>query len=716
MKRFISFALLAVLLMFAVLPRVDANAVDGPPRRIINLVYDDSGSMYHSEGQTQDRWCHAKYAMEVFAAMLGEDDVLNIYYMSNFMNDTSAGPRLILNGSDGAETNVAKIHNERTSADGTPFNAVRKAYSDICAVSDDTAEKWLVILTDGLFDDFGNKPSEENIANNKKEVDNFFMNKDPSISVMFLAMGDKAGGLTENADRDLYFSKTKSSKEILTEVTDICARIFKSNKIPVDASSKTLTFDIPMSELTIFAQGANVQINGIKAPDGSLIKSSRSPVEVKYSECDSQYENAPVKDLLGSISTFKDDFGAGTYSLEVSGAETIEIYYKPNVDIAAYLTDSSGKEVSDLANLEAGKYILSFGFVKAGTNERLAESSLLGDVDYEAYITNNGSRNDTPYSNGSEITLDEGSLEVDVTAKFLGYNSVSRHIDYSIFKNKEIAFETFKNPTFKIVSGAMEVAEPIEIHATIDGHEFSPEQWETIEIPSVHLADENRDFKIDDPIIEKTDKPGVFLIQPSIPGGNPSTGTYKDCDYSLDLAQLVENETWKGSMDSTIKMTDERSWWERNWDLFVKLIGLGIALFILAGYLPFIKHYLPKGLKKKPYIKCVPSQPGEQRKERSGVVEKKLLSTIIPYVPQKGTIKYVPKGVTGAPALAVSGIKRRRMRLTNIKAFYGKENITFDNQVIKKDMKKFETGAALTIRVKAKDWTYTCNLNQEGKK
>lgn len=717
MRRLASLALIIVLFVCTMSPQASGATTSGSaPRRAINLVYDDSGSMYKSQGEIQDRWCHAKYAMEVFAGMLGESDVLNVYYMSDFMKDTSAGPRLVLNGSDGAAANVAKIHNEKTHADGTPFNAVRKAYKDLVAVPNDGVEKWLVILTDGLFDDFGNSTSEESIANNKKEVDSFFAKKDPSISVMFLGMGDKAGGLTEDADRDLYFAKTKSSREILNEVTNICARIFKSNKIPVDASSKTITFDIPMSELTVFAQGANVEIKGIKTPDGTLIKSSRSPVEVKYSECDSQYGNAPVTDLLGAITTFKDDFNSGTYTLDVSGAETIEIYYKPNVDVAAYITDSEGKEVTDLANLEAGEYTLSFGFVKAGTGEKLPDSELLGTVEYEAYVTNNGKTNDAPYTNGSKLSLEEGSLAIDVTAHFLGYNSVSRHIDYSIFKNKGITFQAVKDPTFTVASGAIEDNGGIEIHAKIDGHDFTPEQWAMMDTPSIRLASGNRDFKIGEPTIEKTSTPGVFIVRPTIPGGKPSTGTYKDCDYSLSYSQQFGSETWSGDFEGTIKLYDSRSWWERNWDLFVKLIGLGIALFIIAGYLPFIKHYLPKGLKKKPYIKCVPSEPGEQRKERAGSVEKKLLSTIIPYVPQKGIIKYVPKGVTGAPALAVSGIKRRRMKVTNIKAFYGKENITFDNQVIKKDMKKFETGAALTLRVKARDWTYTCNLNQESKK
>ena len=165
-------------------------------------------------------------------------------------------------------------------------------------------------------------------------------------------------------------------------------------------------------------------------------------------------------------------------------------------------------------------------------------------------------------------------------------------------------------------------------------------------------------------------------------------------NYRIVYQQQFDSETWQGETESILKLTDERSWWERNWDLAVKLAISLAVIFVLLGYLPFIKHYLPKSLKKKPYIKCIPSEPGEKRKDRNGVIEKNLLSTIIPYVPQTGSIKYVPKGIT------------------NVKAFAGKDYITFDGETIKKDIKKFETGAGVSIRVKRGEWTYVCSPNQ----
>ena len=43
------------------------------------------------------------------------------------------------------------------------------------------------------------------------------------------------------------------------------------------------------------------------------------------------------------------------------------------------------------------------------------------------------------------------------------------------------------------------------------------------------------------------------------------------------------------------------------------------------------------------------------------------------------------------------------MSITNVKAFAGKDYITFDGETIKKEVKKFETGAGVSIRVKRGD-------------
>lgn len=404
MKRIPCMIITCILLFLCVVP-VNVSATTHAPARVINVVYDDSGSMYSGV----DTWCRAKYSMEVFSAMLGDTDKMNVYYMSDYRAGSSVPPRISLDGADGSDVNVAKIHNQKTTANNTPFNAVKKAYADLDVAAAD--EKWLIILTDGEFED-GRMSSSE--------IDSFLANKSQDIKVMFLGMGQNAAGITEDIASNIFYVEAKTNAQILNRITEICTRVFNSNKLELNVSAKTCSFDVPMAELTVFAQGANVEIAGIKRSDGSLVQSSKTPVEVKYSECDAtNYSNQPVTDLLGKIATFKDDFPAGDYAVEVSGAETVEIYYKPNIAVAAYLTDSTGQSVTNLSNLAAGEYTISFGFVKAGTSDPVAASTLLGDVSYEAVVTNNGVTHEKVYSNGDKIQIEEGPLAIDVTAHLL---------------------------------------------------------------------------------------------------------------------------------------------------------------------------------------------------------------------------------------------------------------------------------------------------------
>lgn len=699
MKRIFSLILfMGILATSLMLPLSASAAITDSPTRVINIAYDDSGSMYSTNGGQVDTWCQAKYSMEVFAAMLGDTDTLNIYYMSDYQSGTGSAPRLTLQGKDGAATNVSKLHNETTKAGNTPFDSVRKAYSDLTKANAD--EKWLVVLTDGEFQGVDS-------------LDAFFSQKQSDIKVMFLGMGPAASGITPHEDKEIYYVEAKTNSQILNQITGICTRIFNSNRLEVNASTKAFSFDVPMGELIVFAQGANVQINGVKKEDGTLIKSAKTPVEVKYSNCDaSNYNNPPATELVGSIATFIDDFSTGNYTVDVSGAETIEIYYKPNVEIAAYLKDAQGNEVTDLSALEAGEYTIEFGFVKAGTKEKVAQSKLLGDVTYEARVTNNGNQHEQVYGSGDKITLEEGTLSIDVVARYLDYNSVSTTLDYSIFKNKTIEFSIVDNPDYTVASSGFTDSKPIVLKATIDGHEFTEEQWSNMGVPDVNFVS-SPSFSMGEFKVEKTDQLGIFHISPTIKNDRPSAGTYSDCDFKITYEGKFGDETWSGSTDATLKMQDSRSWIERNRDLFIKLLILAILLFLIIGYLPFIKNYLPKSLKKEPTINCTPDGIGMEFDERTrnGLVTKSFISTIIPYVPQKATIEFVPNSVSGVPALSVRAIKHRRMLVTNIKDYADRDNITFNGQVISPNTKKFETSAALKTSVVKNGWVYDCSLN-----
>jgi len=690
------------MFMLCALPneqRVEAASVSTAPSRQVNIVYDDSGSMINTHNQQVDTWCQAKYAMEVFAAMLGSKDTMNVYVMSDFEHGTGKGPRIQLKGQDGVAANVSKIHEMITTAGNTPFNSVRKAYTDIASSTAD--EKWLVVLTDGAFQGIDN-------------VDGFFNQKAQDVKVMFLGMGPDADGMTPDESKSLYYVKAKDNNEILTKITDISTRIFNRDKLEVNATAKKISFDVPMSELIVFAQGENVSINGIKNSEGTVIKSATSPVSVRYSEKPAtNYPDFIVdKSLQGSVATFMDDFVAGDYTIDVSNAKTVEVYYKPNVEIAAYLKDEKGNEVTDLSDLAAGEYVIEFEFVKGGTDEKIGTSKLLGNVRYEAVVTNNGVQHEKTYSSGDKIKIEEGSLAIDVSGYYLDYNSVTTHLDYSIFKDKTITFELVEGPTYVVEDSGFVDPTPMKVKVLADGKELSEEQWNFLAIPKAKLA-KSQEFKVEDFVIEKSDQVGVLNITPKLKKDKPSTGTYSDCGYTIEYNEQHGNESWKGESEVQMKMQDNRSWFARNKGKIIKFGILLLLLLLLLGYMPFIKHYLPKKLKSKPNIERSSSTPGLILPDVKGNYVKSFASTIIPYVPQRGTIKVVPSGVPGVPKLEVKGIKGNRMSITNIKAFAGKEFITFNGESIPKDYSKksMDTSAGITIGVEKNGCMHTCIPN-----
>lgn len=81
-----------------------------PTPRQVNLVLDDSDSMFSDGTSSVDRWSNAKYSLEVFAAMLGPDDVLNVYRTSDFVGGKTSGAATTVLGSSPIEERIATIH------------------------------------------------------------------------------------------------------------------------------------------------------------------------------------------------------------------------------------------------------------------------------------------------------------------------------------------------------------------------------------------------------------------------------------------------------------------------------------------------------------------------------------------------------------------------------------------------------------------------------
>ncbi len=545
MKRF--FAVVLIVLMLApICPTVKAETY--APTRTINLVYDDSGSMIRVGSAYVDTWCQAKYAMEVFAAMLGERETLNIYYMSDYVDGSmTAPPKLTLVGSKDAsvtEANVKMIHDLVTDASDTPFDSVKKAYNDLKNVNSD--ERWLVVLTDGEFNGTSNS-----------RVENYFHEcvADGKTRVMMLSMGPNAAVITPNPDKHIYFEKAENTTDILSKLTRICNRIFQSNALPI--SNNEISFNVPMSQLVVFAQGKNVKIEGITSSDGKNIGTS-SNVHVQYSQTattDKNYSQSKIivaDNLNGYVATYNTAFEPGNYKVNVTGADDIQVYYKPNVSIAAYLFNEDNEEVTAKDNLVAGTYRLEFGFINGTNGEKVTDTSLLGNIVYKSSFVNttlSGEKIEIAANSGDMVTIKEGKLDIAVTAQFLEYNVVRANLSYQVYSKNDLIFALEEKPNYSCFVGA---DVPMLLSVKRDSGEglvdLTKDQWDLMEIPTVTTTAELGDFKV-----EKTEEIGKFKIYPSLKDNNPVNNAEIPINIKGGFTQGLSSA--HGSLDSTFAIT-----------------------------------------------------------------------------------------------------------------------------------------------------------------
>jgi len=426
MNRFVALFFCLIVISIVSIPLHSQSYTTDQRSKAVHIVYDDSGSMIKDNGVYLDRWGQAKYAMEVFAVMLEEKDTMRVYYMSDFdplhNGNVNAPARINMSGSEPPGSRVAKVHNMVTSAWNTPYDAVAKAYAELKDV--DADEKWLVILTDGEFNFLNGRFVD--INKEKVPVDDFFRQyvNESNVKIILLAMGDDAEVIKADPGRGIFFEQARNSNEILGRITAICNRIFNRNKLTFrNESRREFSFDVPMAEFFILAQGADIKVNSI---NGGGTYSPSETVSVRYSEkAATNFANDPgviiSRGLTGVVAIFR-DIPKGNYTLDVSGAQTVEIYYKPAVAVAIKLYTWWGREIhmEDYPEgLPEGSYRIKYGLIDP--DGKFINSSLLGNVQYEATVQNGGKT--APIKSGSIIKTKGGELKIDVTARFMDINT-----------------------------------------------------------------------------------------------------------------------------------------------------------------------------------------------------------------------------------------------------------------------------------------------------
>ncbi|MGN0962924.1 MAG: hypothetical protein ACI4PP_05040, partial [Clostridia bacterium] len=431
-------------------------------------------------------WCRAKYAIEIFASMLNYEngDTLRIYPMWEVVTD---GTKPDSGGSiepveiRGKE-DIEKISNLYTvDPSETPFAPVTEAYEDLKNSAAD--EKWLIVLTDGDFNqEARDKAAEINLQKRLSEL------ASEDIKVQYLGVG--AAATLDPAEDRFFYAQKSSDTSLKDDLVNICNVIFRRSALPESAlDGKDLTLDISMNSLIVFVQGENAKIGDLKNKDGEAVKVTLDSGLRRYSEIKAgRYEDAPVdKTLSGQVVTF----GAcekGEYTLEYSGADTIRIFYEPNVDIRITVTDDEGEAIDmSKSKISAGEYTMEYALVDNVTKEDVTDSALMGDDVRLTGTVIDSKGNETKVENGDKVFLqpDEATF-IKVEGTYLDGYRITTEDDkdaytFKIHTKLDADIDVRQSNSWYKLSNH-EKWKPIYVKVTYDGKELSDEQMKDLDI------------------------------------------------------------------------------------------------------------------------------------------------------------------------------------------------------------------------------------------
>lgn len=547
----------------------------------IAVVFDNSGSMYQNQG-----WCRAKYAMEIFASMLNYDkDKLHIFPMWEVTTD---GSQPNSGGSYAAievksKKDIDKISNLYTvRPSNTPFAPITEAYNYLKTSTAD--EKWLVILTDGEFNQEARGQGAS--IDLQKRVSSLASKE---IKVQYLGFGGATALKANEANN--FFAKKSSDTSLKDDLIGICNSIFQRSVLPSNRlNGEKLNLDLSMKNVIVFAQGANAKITSLKDSSGKEVAVSLDSGRRKYSDIKAKgYADAPIDtSLVGQVVTFT-ACPKGEYTLSYTGADKIQIFYEPDVDIDISFTNSDGQKIEKPEDFVAGEYTVNSKIVDASTREDVTSHELMGkDVKLSTYVKTSKDSERKEYANGSKINFEpDDSTEIWVEGEYLGKYKISSKDDkkWDWLNGIEISPETVD---FKIDATVLQSQswfktkdhdnwKPIRVAMTLKGQPLTDEQLAKVKLSITTSGDLK--YRCE-PILGESAY-NVYIAQDE--NGKyiePETGKYKLNASATYIDEYGEETTAKDDVSFEIQ------WYSKFWRwliiLIILLLLVLLAIFILT--------------------------------------------------------------------------------------------------------------------------------------
>ncbi len=350
MAKRLSCVVLILILIFSVCAmNVSAteNKENKTIKKIISIVYDDSGSM---NNQNED-WAYASYSLQNMIGLMNPQDELSVVKMSS--------PTQVV-GFD-LSTTASRAEGIKSvegwgARGGTPFTAVQTSVDWLKSKKSEYADSqsvefWLVIITDGSFEN--GYPS--NMTNYLNELKDSMGNS--KFEGIFVAVGKKVPNSVKQDWTSVtgnHLITASSSDDIVNAMSEVSGLIIgqggKSTDISVtttaDGKGIMFTSAFPLKKFIVYEQNQSVgiesvSVNGAKVKvtsDFSAKKPGKGTLTSRTIHCESDGSNfIPAGQI---VVKFESPINTGSKNFKILTDSAVNVDFK--------VLNKAGEEIKDL--------------------------------------------------------------------------------------------------------------------------------------------------------------------------------------------------------------------------------------------------------------------------------------------------------------------------------------------------------------------------------
>ena len=401
------------------------------PKKIISVVYDDSGSM------AGERWTYANYSLQTLTSLLNTQDELYVTYMS----DPSDAKKISLTD---IQDSVDKIRDKEDSHN-TPEESIDTAVGKLESIKE---------------------TNESELQKKIDSVKNKKMDNGSSMYIDYLGMGD-AWNIKADEANGLYSFKATDDK-ILDVMKALANQI--SGRIEVDSSNITqvdkktvkVHSELPLYSLSVLSQESDAKVLSAKAENELDVERniSLNATDLKNGiKKEKMFGNAAVISN-GSKAIYQGDYTIN-FSKKVD-VKNLTFLYEPAIEFIVNIT-KQGIKVDDPKTLKVGDKIdIEIVPVVPGTDTQISDSVLPKNTAFGVqYAVNESVVKKSSSRSLTDVKIKAGKNVINTQMQIPGFVPITKQVamfhpiekvDYS-FKINQSDGASYNRSKLELISG-----------------------------------------------------------------------------------------------------------------------------------------------------------------------------------------------------------------------------------------------------------------------